>query len=176
LGFLWLNAKLDVLVVQCYAPGHSRFNPIERTWSFLTAKITGVILPDDINGKVPTVNDNDAWLKVLDNAAVLCSRFWNDKVYNDFKIKAKPFLSDHPLIEPIKKTHISFKEFTKSTNKSLTTVEDFVFLRKTYVLFVKHVNRKPYQIEFVRCTDSLCNYITFSKFYKETIGYAIQIP
>ena len=39
LGYLWMNLKLDTLVVQCYAPGHSRFNPIERTWSYLTNQI-----------------------------------------------------------------------------------------------------------------------------------------
>ena len=34
LGALWEDMKLDSLIIQCYAPEHSRFNPIERTWSF----------------------------------------------------------------------------------------------------------------------------------------------
>ena len=43
MGYLWKNLKLDSLVIQCYAPGHSRFNPIERSWSFLTKKIIRVV-------------------------------------------------------------------------------------------------------------------------------------
>lgn len=39
LGILWKNLMLDTMIVQCYAPQHSRFNPIERCWSFLTQKI-----------------------------------------------------------------------------------------------------------------------------------------
>ena len=58
LGFLWKNLKLDVLIVQCYAPGHSRFNPIERSWSQLTNWLVGVTLPDDLSGRIP--KDNDA--------------------------------------------------------------------------------------------------------------------
>ena len=64
LGFLWLKAELDVLVIQCYAPGHSRYNPIERTWSFLTAKIAGVILPDDINDQTMTKGGWKFWIKL----------------------------------------------------------------------------------------------------------------
>ena len=64
LGFLWLKAELDVLVIQCYAPGHSRYNPIERTWSFLTEKIAGVILPDDINDQTMTKGGCKFWIKL----------------------------------------------------------------------------------------------------------------
>ena len=47
-GLLWELLQLDTLVIQCYAPGHSRFNPIERSWSLLTKWIVGVIIPVEI--------------------------------------------------------------------------------------------------------------------------------
>jgi len=53
LGMLWKELQLDTLTVQCYAPGMSRFNPIERLWSFLNAKIVTVTLPDDLAGEKP---------------------------------------------------------------------------------------------------------------------------
>ena len=82
LGQLWKDTHLDCLIVQCYAPGHSRFNPIERMWSFLTSKIVTVILPDTIDGKRPGQNDDQGWLNVLDNAVNTCSKFWDGKQLN----------------------------------------------------------------------------------------------
>ena len=77
MGLLWANLELDSLIIQCYAPGHRRFNPIERSWSFLTNKIATVTLPDTIDGVTPNENDKEGWLKVLDNATVLCAKFWD---------------------------------------------------------------------------------------------------
>ena len=57
LGMLWKDLGLDCLVVQCYAPGHSRFNPIERTWSFDEQNLHCYTLPDEIDGKKPSEND-----------------------------------------------------------------------------------------------------------------------
>jgi len=79
-------------VVQCYAPGHSRFNPIERTWSYLTNKIATTTLPDEVDEKKPGKNDEHGWLKVLDNAVETCSKFWDKKKYNGFPIKVERFL------------------------------------------------------------------------------------
>ena len=77
MGMLWKDLKLDCFIVQCYAPGHSRFNPIERSWSYLTNKIATATLPDEIDGIKPAVDDEKALLKVLDNAVDVCARFWD---------------------------------------------------------------------------------------------------
>jgi len=58
-GFMWKNLNLDTFVIQCYAPGHSRFNPIERSRSFLAKRITTITLPDDIDGEKPAEHDNN---------------------------------------------------------------------------------------------------------------------
>jgi len=156
IGYLWMNLKLDCLVIQCYAPGHSRFNPIERSWSFLTKKIVGVVLPDTINGKVPSPNDIDGWLQVLDNATKLCSKFWDKKVYAGFPIYVKTILSNDALINPIKATHRMFKEFANATKTQLKQIEEFKALQKVYTFLVQHTNRKAYQLEFFRCESNDC--------------------
>ena len=158
LGYLWMNSKLDTLIVQCYAPGHSRFNPIERSWSFLTNKIIGVTLPDDIDGHTPKPSDTEGWMKVLDQATILCSKFWDQKVYAGYPISVETFLSDNPLVPAIKAAHKLLKEFSNASNKKLTEIPEFTKLRSIYMFFVKHANRKAYQVEFVRCKDPECDH------------------
>ena len=158
MGFLWKNVGLDSLIIQCYAPGHSRFNPIERSWSFLTQKIIGVTLPDDVDGKIPDVRDEKAWMTVLDNAVVLCARFWHKKYYAGFPISVETFLSDNPLVTPIKKTHKLLKDFSNASLKELKTNFDYIELKSIYTFFVKHSNRKAYQLEFLRCCDISCDH------------------
>ena len=103
----WLNSQLDILVIQCYAPGHSRFNPIERYWSYLTKWLVGVVLPVDLNGVIPSESDSESWNIILNNAATMCARFWNGKKVDGHKVTAEPFTSDSSLIEDMKKTPIT---------------------------------------------------------------------
>ena len=155
MGLLWKDLGLDCFVVQCYAPGHSRFNPIERLWSFLTNRIATVTLPDHIDGVKPNVNDEAGWLKVLDNAVDLCARFWAGKRYGGFPIVVESFKSTHPAIPTMKKRHNSLKEFSNASKKRLKE-KDFEELRTVYRFLVQHANRKAYQLEFVRCSSPLC--------------------
>ena len=55
-GRLWKRLKLDVLVLTCHAPGHSRFNPIEHCWAPLSKELTGVTLPISLCEDVPSVS------------------------------------------------------------------------------------------------------------------------
>lgn len=41
-GKLWTRLKLDALILVRYAPGHSKYNPIERRWAPLTKKLSQV--------------------------------------------------------------------------------------------------------------------------------------
>lgn len=156
MGFLWMDTCLDLLIIQSYAPGHSRFNPIERSWSFLTKKIVGVILPDTINGEVPKPTDSEGWMEVLDRATETCAKFWNNKIYDSFPINIETVLSNNANIKPLKEKHKLIKEFTNCTKKQLTENEQFKDLRETYTFLVKHSNRKPFQLEFLRCSDPGC--------------------
>ena len=50
-GRLWRDLNLDILILSSYAPGHSRHNPIERSWAPLSKWLTGVTLPIALKGK-----------------------------------------------------------------------------------------------------------------------------
>ena len=75
LGSLWEETQLDILVVQSHAPTCSRFNPIERSLSFLMLQIVGVILHDDIDGDAPKHSDQEGWSKVFGSATDCCAKF-----------------------------------------------------------------------------------------------------
>ena len=158
LGYLWKNSSLDVLILQCYAPGHSRFNPIERSWSQLTKWLVGVILPVDIDGEVPKENDDAKWNQVLDRAAVLCSKFWHGKFYAGFRLTVNTFLSDNRLVGQLKSTHKLLHTFANASAKKIKENTDMLELQSMYQFFVRHCNRKAYQIEFVRCKGISCTH------------------
>ena len=158
LGNLWENLKLDVLILQSYAPGHSRFNPIERSWSQLTKWLVGVVLPPDIDGTVPKDTDAERWNKVLDNAVQLCSKFWHGKSYAGFRIAIETFLTSNPIISHLKTTHNLLHTFTNAGSKKISESPELSILQKKYQFFVQHANRKGYQIEFVRCEENSCHH------------------
>ena len=160
MGLLWKDLNLDSLVINCYAPGHSRFNPIERSWSFLTNKITTVILPDNIDGVTPNYNDDAGWVKVLDNTVDVCSRFWDKKLYYGFPISVETFKSDNPNIPQIKNCHENLKNFANCSKKKLKETHEYLQLQDTYKFVVRHSNRKAYQLEFVRCQNHQCSHCT----------------
>ena len=160
LGFFWLNSQLDILVIQCYAPGHSRFNPIERYWSYLTKWLVGVVLPVDLNGVIPSESDSESWNIILNNAATMCALFWNVKKVDGHKVTAERFTSDSSLIEAMKKTHQLIHNFTNASAKKIRESPDLTKLQWYYQLFVNHCTRKPYQVEFIRCTKSSCGHCT----------------
>ena len=157
MGYLWKNLMLDILIIQCYAPGHSRFNAIERLWAILTKWLIGVILPIDILGEVPDEN-SDEWLKVLDQAASLCAKFWDGKFHDGFKVSAQTFLSTDPLLEDLKKSHSMLNEFVYASAKKIKETPHLLNLQNDYKFFVRHCNRKAYQIEFIRCHEDSCTH------------------
>lgn len=150
---------MDSLIVQCYAPGHSRFNPIERSWSYLTKQIVGVTLPDTIEGVVPAAGDDETWHKVLDNATIKCTKFWHNKHYAGFQITVESVLSSSdPIIPHIKATPGLLKTFADASAKKIRETPELLELQSFYQFFVKHANRKAYQLEFFRCTSPDCSH------------------
>ena len=161
-GSVWKSLKLDTLVVQSYAPGHSRFNPIERTWSLLTKLVVGVILPveiEELDFVTPKPNENEKWDKVMDNAINSLSKFWHGRKYDGFPITVSPFFSNDEAIENLNYVHDNITDFNqlagKQNNDSNPAFND---LKSLYQFLVRHLNRKAYQLEFIRCEDAGCSH------------------
>ena len=160
LGLFWKEMKLDMLVVQCYAPHHSRFNPIERYWSPLTKWLVGVTFPVELNGAVPNETDAESWNTVLNEAANTCAKFWNNKKVDGHTIHAKPFSATNSSLSDLKEMHNLLKDFVDASAKRLREDPDMNALQKIYRFLVLHADRKPYQIEFKRCQEVECPHCT----------------
>lgn len=162
-GFLWEMLELDTFVIQCYAPGHSRFNPIERSWSHLTKWIVSVILPveiEELNFTIPTATEGEKWNIILDNAVKECAKFWHGKKFENFPVNVHQFLTNNENIANIKQVHSLLHSFSNATLSKLKKSTELLYLQEKYKMFVRHCNRKAYQIEFVRCQSTTCSHCT----------------
>ena len=127
------------------------FNPIERSWAYLTQCLVSVELEVEIEeNNYETPDTNEKWDIVLDKAVLDCGRFWHGKTLDRFPITVYPFLSSDPQIPDIKNTHEDLKMFRDASQKRLKE-KKWADLRSEYIFYVRHLRRKKYQLEFIRC-------------------------
>ena len=160
-GDLWRKLKLDSLIIQCYAPGHSRFNPIERSWGHLTKWLVGVVLPvevEEFNFVTPKPNETEKWDIILNNAVKECSKFWQNRSLEGYHVSIHPFFTDNEIIPVLKNRHKSIHEFVNSSKTKINSSDELLKMKLKYQFFVKHCNRKAYQLEFIRCNDVNCEH------------------
>ena len=91
LGQLWKEKALDALLVMTYAPGLSKYNPIEWQWAPRSRDLSGIILPVCLPGdSEPPAKQTDLIIeqreekqKAVHKAAAqqLC-QIWNGKSYD----------------------------------------------------------------------------------------------
>ena len=159
-GRLWRDNNLDLLILSSYAPKHSRYNPIEHAWSPLTKWLAGVTIPITLEGEsIPPFNQNipqeekeQKTKKVFQNAINTCAKFWRGRTFNNFPIHVKEI--DIDSFYTVHKDHDILKQFTNCSKKK--AVEDFGGLLSEYTFFIKHLVRKHYQYQFLKCTDTEC--------------------
>ena len=102
LGRFWKENNLDMIICCCYAPGLSRYNPIEHKWSPCSKWLAGVSIPACLPGEsMPpakqSLGTEDKLKKeneVFDNALDIIQCYWNGKVHDDFKVTSVPVKSD----------------------------------------------------------------------------------
>jgi hypothetical protein len=73
------------IILVSYAPGNSRYNPIERMFSRLTYSIANVKV--ELDPTFSTINPQ------LDTALVDLTGYWHNKRYDKFKINSRPVFS-----------------------------------------------------------------------------------
>ena len=103
MGRLWRKQSLDALLVMTYAPGQSKFNPIERQWAPRSRDLSGLVLPACLPGedKPPpqqsglSEEQRMQKQKAVHKAAIsrLCS-IWNGRTYDGHPVAA--LAVEHP--------------------------------------------------------------------------------
>ena len=163
-GRLWRDLNLDILILTACAPGHSRLNPIERSWAPLSKWLTGVTLPIALEGKASPwvefagLSDDEIRKRkaeVLDEACSKCSKYWEGKTIDSFPVRVKCIKS---LGEGQSNDHEVLKTMANSSAQKLRNDPELAICRSEYQFFVRHLMRKTYHIEFVKCTRLDCNH------------------
>ncbi|CAF1263946.1 unnamed protein product [Adineta ricciae] len=143
LGRLWEELKLDALIWVSYAPGHSRFNPIERMFSRLTDLLQGVIVDLD-----PSFKEKS---QQMDMALLDLSKYWNDKSYCNYKIDCRPMFSVNGNIFD---GHEKLKNLLM--NKSQTQIQQNPNVQFNLQFYLRHCIRSTYYTSFTKCDDKYC--------------------
>lgn len=166
-GRLWRDLNLDILILTSYAPGHSRLNPIERSWAPLSKWLTGVTLPIALEGKDSPWEhfaglSEDEILKrkaeVLDEACCKCSKYWEGKAIDSFPVRVKCVESQGEQTND----HEVLKTMSNSSDRRLRSEPQLANCRLEYQFLMQHLTRKSYQIEFVKCTRLNCDHCSKS--------------
>ena len=164
-GRLWKNLKIDVLVLTCYAPGHSRFNPIEHCWAPISKKLTGATLPISVSEDVPSPWEDNTLLEeeiiknkgeVLDHAIDTCKKYWHNKRYDSFPIKV--FSVPSKGSTPLERVHKLVKSFSSASTRKIRESEELSEIKEEYQFLVSHCCRKSYQLQFSRCNQDSCEH------------------
>ncbi|CAF2854683.1 unnamed protein product [Rotaria sp. Silwood2] len=145
LGRFWEENKLDALIWTSYAPGNSRFNPIERMFSYLTSLIANVIL--DLDPSFPSIHGQ------LDSALIDLKKYWHKKLYDKFKIDCRPVFSTNGNLFD---GHQVFKQelMKSSINFVMNEINDNT--RFNLQLYLRHCVRSSYYVSFIKCKDPAC--------------------
>ncbi|CAF4638364.1 unnamed protein product, partial [Rotaria magnacalcarata] len=143
LGRFWEEQKLDVLIWVSYAPGHSRFNPIERMFSRLTDLLQGVIFDLD-----PSFKEKS---QQVDMALVELCKYWNDKKFCNYKIDCRPMFSvNGNLFDGHEKLKNLFM------NKAQIQIKQNTNIQFSLQLYLCHCVRSIYYTSFIKCNDKYC--------------------
>ena len=94
---LFRDSNLDLLCSTSYAPGHSAYNPIEHLWAPLSKQLTGVILPDRLDGEVPPSKQTNLSAEqrrrkegdVFDVAMATLNEYWDGSQFDGHRVNCR---------------------------------------------------------------------------------------
>ena len=83
---LFKDLNLDYLSIRCYAPGQSKYNPVERAMSSFSGRLKGVVLPHNTHGNhlssdKKSISDIELAKKNFSAAAEKLKGFWQKDTY-----------------------------------------------------------------------------------------------
>ena len=168
LGDLWFKENLDCLVLVSYMAGHSRFNMVEHAWAPLTRALTGVTLPNTLDGeaKAPADQTNltteevcEKEIKVFDCAIDILNGYWSEVTFDGYPV--------HSIKVPCGEIHHNEKDenyqfLCKAGIQELTSKPEYQEKRRHLNFLGRHATVRSYGIEFYKCDHEDCTYCSQS--------------
>lgn len=148
LGRFWHENDFDMLVIACYAPGLSQYNPIEHKWFRCSKWLAGVSLPACLLGEnVPPAQqfievDEKAEKErmVIKNALDKLNSYWNGKVHNSFKVISVGVNDDD--VVPRYKDYTDVKEMFGCSLRAIKSNPSQTKLLEEWRYLVKHMDKR----------------------------------
>ena len=169
MGRLWRKQSLDALLVMTYAPGQSKFNPIERQWAPRSRDLSGLVLPACLPGedKPPpqqsglSEEQRMQKQKAVHKAAIsrLCS-IWNGRTYDGHPVAA--LAVEHPnddgLDSGLDKEHQKIDEVAEAGVKRIRDDESLRPVLEEVRFLTRHANRSHHVLSFLKCCEKTCQH------------------
>jgi hypothetical protein len=158
-GKLFVEQKMDVLVVTGHAPGNDQFNFIERMWSPMTDCITGIILSDCLpnehaNPKLQKLSDADMrekLIKLYDLRLEELSSYWNNRMHDGFNVVARGIPPDKDWAD-----NFNDGQWAQLCDVSLASKGSYSSEVEFANYLFQHCNRQSKFLSFVKCQNRDC--------------------
>ena len=162
MGQVWDKLELDYLLITSYAPGDSKFNPIEHAWAPLTMWCFGLVLHNTLEGedlcpnRQTTLSEDERYQKnicVFDAALSKVASVLGGRHYDGYPVSVRPVSTHNEENSiPDKLAHISSR---KVVNEASPHLKDAIYKCR---LYARHCRQGTYTLEFTRCSQSLCGH------------------
>ena len=162
MGQVWDKLELDYLLVTSYAPGDSKFNPIEHAWAPLTMWCSVFVLHNTLEGEGLCPNRQTTLseeryqknIRVFDAAMSKVASVLGGRHYDGYPVSVRPVSSTHNEENsiPDELAHISSQ---KAVNEASPHLRDAIDKCR---LYARHCRQGTYTLEFTRCSQSLCGH------------------
>ena len=148
LGRFWKDNDLDMLISCCYAPGLSRYNPIEHKWSPCSKWLAGVSIPACLPGEtIPPSQQSLSPEEKLEKESLLFSNaldtlnsYWNGKMHDTFKVTFVP-VKDGEAVSRYN-DYSDVKDMLSSSLRAIKANEGHMELLEEWRYLVKHMDRR----------------------------------
>ncbi len=167
-GRLWEDENVDMLVVATYAPGFSRYNPIEHIWAPCSKALAGVsldsILPGEDKGpcqqRLSDVDRNEKERVLFDNALEQLNGYWDNKVHDEYNFFscAVYCAKDTPDHQNFYSDYETAKRLFSSSLKAVPEDPHLNALSDKMKFYLKHIDRHHGFVCFRRgsCGEAHC--------------------
>lgn len=150
MGKLWADLKLDYLHVTSYAPGNSKYNPIEHAWAPMTVWWSALTLYAD---------PSEPSSVVLDRAMATLVRSLQGKCYDGFPINGR-FVPCNADNKDMTELDSLVDSLSKCSLRKQKQDEDLKNLQTELKFIYSHTAQRTYSLEYKRCKSDTCGHCT----------------
>ena len=160
MGRVWETMDLDYLLLTSYAPGNSKFNPIEHAWAPITRWCSGLVLQNSLEGESTCPNKQNISQEEKDEknkevflvALNKLKSILNGQEFDGHAITIKTVIIREDACDDVAGV-LSRKAIDEATNEVKEAADKFKFL-------VSHSLQGTYTLEFMRCVEHDCEHCT----------------